>query len=101
MKYFASVSASLAGIFKKLKALDVSLITYNWKKVSSLIPKKDIKTLVIFYKAVIYQEMASLIWFVQRSHTYVYIMTSFTNYEVVDLYMTSVIKFDMKMFVSG
>ena len=31
---------SSAGIFKRLKALDISLIVYHWKVFSSLISKK-------------------------------------------------------------
>ena len=32
-----------AGIFRKLKALDISLILYHWKVFSSLISRKDIR----------------------------------------------------------
>ena len=51
-----------AGILKKSKALDISLIIYHWKAFSSLILKKKTQEiLIILYKAVIYQKMTSLI----------------------------------------
>ena len=57
------------GIFKKLKALDISLIIYHWEVLSSLIFNKNAEeTLIILHKGVIFQEMPLLIWSVQRSH---------------------------------
>ena len=83
-----SCQRSAAGIFKNLEAMGISLIIYHWKVFFLLISKEGIKTLIILYKAVIYQEMASLIWSVQRSHRYE-IMTCITDYDVMNLYKMS------------
>ena len=64
------VQRSAAGIFKKLKALDMSLVIYHRKVFTSQIIKKTQEALTVLYKVVIYQGMTSLISSLQRSHMY-------------------------------
>ena len=89
-----------------LKALDISLIIYHLLYITEkyylhLFKKTGLETLIILYKTVIYQEMISLIWSVQRSHMYVrlwhalQIMKSSCYIWCYDIY------FDTKMFLSG
>ena len=62
---------SAADIFKKSKALNISLfIVISLESIFFTDFQKKKEYEIVLYKAVIYQKITSLIWSVQRSHMY-------------------------------